>query len=92
MFRKVFVFSTAATIAFSAFAGDPFTIEKSIELKDGSTVHIFKDGKMGMENKFGKVVSMNDGDIMEASSGVKIAMDGNETERLRMMLRPQYQY
>ncbi|MBK8318440.1 MAG: CopK family periplasmic copper-binding protein [Betaproteobacteria bacterium] len=26
---------------------------RSIELKDGSTVYIFKDGKMGMEDKYG---------------------------------------
>ncbi|WP_426148893.1 CopK family periplasmic copper-binding protein [Polaromonas sp. DSR2-3-2] len=30
----------------SAFAVDQAGIEKSVELKDGSTVHLFKDGKM----------------------------------------------
>ena len=56
-------------------------MEKSIELKDGSTVHIFKDGKMGMEHKFGRAVAMKPGQVMETKDGKKIDMKGNEVER-----------
>lgn len=54
----------------------------AIELKDGSTVHIYKDGKMAMENKVGKTVTMEAGHPMETKDGQVIMMKGNEVWRL----------
>ena len=54
MIRKFLMTTVAATVAASAFAIDTANVEKSYELKDGSTVHVFKDGKMGMEDKIGR--------------------------------------
>lgn len=36
----------------SAFAIDQENIEKSVQFKNGSTVHQFKDGKMAMKSSF----------------------------------------
>ncbi len=90
MLKKVLVAVAVSAVAMSAFAWDDGGIEKSIDLKDGSTVHVFKDGKMGMENPYGHVVSMDEGMVMEAKDGRKIVMKGNETGRLYLALRPEY--
>jgi len=70
----------------SALAADQSKVDKSIELKDGSTVYIFKDGKMGMENKLGRVEAMKAGHVMETKDGKKIVMIGNEVWRLEELL------
>lgn len=66
----------------SAFAIDREGIEKSVQLKDGSTVHVFKDGKMAMENKFGRPYRMKAGEVMQTIDGQPMAMKGNEVTRL----------
>lgn len=60
---------------------DTETVEKSYELKDGSTVYIYKDGKMAMEDKFGKARMMKEGHVMETHDGQKIMMKGSEVWR-----------
>jgi hypothetical protein len=64
-------------------------IEKSFALNDGSSVHIFKDGKMAMEDKFGHVVPMQEGIVMQTIGGERIRMVGNETARLEGIHRAQ---
>lgn len=86
MLKKLFIAAAGSMIALSAFAVDQSKVDKSIELKDGSTVYIFKDGKMGMENKFGRVESMKAGHVMETKDGKKIVMIGNEVWRLDELL------
>ena len=56
--------------------------EQMIELKDGSTLHIYKDGKMGMEDKYGKPATMKEGQAMQTKDGKTIMMKGNEVWRL----------
>ncbi len=90
MLKKVLVAVAVSAVAVSAFAWDDGGIEKSIDLKDGNTVHVFKDGKMGMENPYGYVVAMEEGHVMEAKDGRKIVMQGNETARLNAVLYRQY--
>ena len=87
MIRNTVVTLAVSLIAASAFAFDTATIEKSYELKDGSQVHVFKDGKMGMEDKFGRAVSMNEGQVMETADGQKIMMKGNEIWRTEAILQ-----
>lgn len=79
---------SVVTLSAFAFSNDP--IVKSVELKDGATVHVFRDGKMAMEGVYGRVESMADGHVMEAKNGDKIVMKGNETARLSSVLRTQY--
>jgi len=54
----------------------------AIELKDGSTVHIYKDGKMAMEDKVGRPRTMTEETPMETKDGKIIMMKGNEVWRL----------
>lgn len=68
--------------ALSAFAVDQGGVEKSTLLKDGSTVHQFKDGKMAMENKFGRAVRMDIGTSMQTANGSSMVMVGDEVARL----------
>lgn len=86
MLKKLLVAVAGGMVALSAFAVDQTKVDKSIELKDGSTVYIFKDGKMGMENKFGRVESMKPGHVMETKDGKRIVMIGNEVWRLEELL------
>ena len=56
MLKKALMIVALGVATTSAFAVDVETVEKAIPLKDGSTVYVFKDGKMGMEDKMGKAV------------------------------------
>jgi hypothetical protein len=86
MFKKMSIVVAGSIVAMSAFAVDTSNVEKSIELKDGSTVYLFKDGKMGMENKVGKAVRMKEGHVMETKDGQKVIMIGDEVARLETIL------
>ena len=74
----------AATL--TASAADLSQVQQSIELKDGSTVFVFKDGKMGMEDKFGRPTYMESGHVMETKDGKQIIMNGNEIWRVDTLL------
>lgn len=86
MFEKVMLVAIGAMLAMSAYAVDRSKVDKSIDLKDGSTVYIFKDGKMAMENKFGKTVRMRPGHVMDTRDGKRIIMVGDEIMRLEEVL------
>jgi ketosteroid isomerase-like protein len=61
-------------------------VEKLIQLKDGSTVHVFADGKMAMEDGFGRASYMAPGHAMATRDGKTIVMNGNEVARLDQLL------
>lgn len=86
MLKNLLVVATIAAISTSALAVDAAKVEQSIPLKDGSTVYIFKDGKMAMENKHGSAVRMKQGEVMETKDGKKIMMHGDEVYRLDNLL------
>jgi len=85
MFKKILLVAAFSTIVASAFAFDSTDVQKVL-LKDGSTVYIFKDGKMAMENKYGRVENMAPGHVMEAKNGEKITMQADEVARLQTLL------
>ncbi len=86
MFRQLALAALVTTFAASvAAAWDHGKVERSVELKDGSTVHIFADGKMGMEDRFGRAFSMPEGHVMETRDGQKIVMQGNEVWRVNAL-------
>ena len=87
MLKKMLAIVALSSLGFSAYAVDASQVEKSIELKDGSTVYIFKDGKMAMEDKFGRAVRMKKDTVMETKDGQKIMMHGDEVMRLENILR-----
>lgn len=56
---------------------------RSYTLQDESRLYVFKDGKMAMENRFGRPLSMADGHPMETVNGQTVVMKGNEIWRLQ---------
>ena len=86
MLKKLLAVVAMSAITASAFAVDASQVEKSIPLKDGSTVYIYKDGKMGMEDKFGRAAYMKHGTVMETKDGKRIVMIGNEVWRVDQLL------
>jgi len=79
--KNLFIIACLSLVT-SAFAAHPSDIEKTVSLNDGSTVHIFRDGKMAMEDKYGQPVRMKKGEVMIAEDGQKIVMRGDEVARL----------
>lgn len=67
-----------ALFSVAAIAADRSLVDTAIPLKDGSTVYIFKDGKMGMEDRYGRPHRMAPGVVMETRDGRQIAMVGDE--------------
>jgi Copper resistance protein K len=86
MFKKILVAAASSMFALSAFAVDANQVEKSVQLRDGSTVHIFADGKMAMESKFGRATYMEAGHVMDTKDGKNLVMNGNEAARLDQLL------
>lgn len=89
MLTKMIIATALMACGAAAFANQTSTIVNSITLQDGSTVHVFSDGKMAMEDSFGRSVSMKEGQAMQARDGRSIAMVGNETARLDSVRRTQ---
>ena len=82
MLKVLSLMAAIGLVCTSALAADMVKVEKSIPFKDGSTLYIFKDGKMGMEDKLGRTVRMKQGHVMETKDGQKIIMIGDEVARL----------
>ena len=74
---------------------EDWQVTQRIELKDGTFLNVYKDGKTTMENKFGHSVFMAPGQTMQANDGRTITMVGNETyriERTNPLLSPPASY
>jgi hypothetical protein len=86
MIKKTAFAAATALLATVAMAN---TIDPGVyPLKDGSTLHVFENGKMGMENSFGYAVFMDQGATMETLDGHKVTMQGNEVARVSQRVRP----
>ncbi|MCG3187661.1 MAG: hypothetical protein IOMNBAOH_02314 [Rhodocyclaceae bacterium] len=74
--------------ATSAFAHDAARAEAKqiIDLKDGSTLYIFKDGKMAMEDRYGRAIRTSPGAVVETSDGRKITTQSDEVARLNSLI------
>jgi Copper resistance protein K len=83
--RKSMIALSLVTAALSAVAaGGDAAIVQSIQLKDGTTMHHYKDGKMSMEDANGRIAYMKEGVAMQTVDGKTINMSGNEVARLYM--------
>ena len=60
--------------------------EKTIPMKDGSTLYVFKDGQMAMANKYGRAVSMQEGAAMTTKDGRELIMVGNQVAYLERLI------
>ena len=92
MLKKMLMVVAISAVSVTAFANDAARAEAKqvIDLKDGSTVYIFKDGKMAMEDKLGRSVRMKKDTVMETKDGQKIMMHGDEVMRLDSLLKKDY--
>lgn len=73
----------ASTVAEASHSSLPC----AIALSDGSTLHVFPNGKMGMENRYGNASYMKAGEVMKAADGTAIIMNGNEVQQTDILLR-----
>lgn len=89
MLKKMLMVVAMSTVAVSAFANDAARAEAKqvIDLKDGSTLYVFKNGKMAMENRYGHAARMEQNVAMETTDSQKIMMHGDEVARLDSLLR-----
>ena len=85
MFKKSMILVAVLAATGAAMAVDMQKVSKALPMQDGSTVYIFKDGKMAMEDKLGRTVAMKAGHVMETKDGQRIIMVGNELARLEMI-------
>lgn len=85
---NILVASILSGFLSAAFASDEArsAAEKVIEMKDGSTLYVFKDGKMAMENQYGRAVSMQEGQAMQTKDGHEIIMVGNQVALLERLI------
>lgn len=85
--------AAVAGTAVPVFARDAALQEarQVINLKDGSTLFVFKDGKMAREDKFGRVMLLKSGEVLEATDGRKLTAVGNQSGRLDVLLRDGHQ-
>lgn len=86
MFKKILLLAAIGTLTVSAHAAGNAQVQKTLQLTDGSTVYVFVDGKMAMENQYGRVERMAPGQVMETKDGQKITMQGDEVARLQTIL------
>lgn len=87
MRKQIFAIAVLSALTVPAFAedfpvADAFQVTQRIELKDGTFLNVYKDGKAGMENKFGRSVYMKPGQTMQTKDGRTVTMIGNETYRV----------
>lgn len=77
----------AATLgSASGNAPDQFGQVQSVALSDGGTLHIFQNGQMALETKFGSIGELQAGQQLQTQDGRTLTANGNETGRLSMML------
>ncbi|TDR77828.1 CopK family periplasmic copper-binding protein [Paludibacterium purpuratum] len=78
-------------IIFAALLGGVFTSAafavdfnpQQVELKDGTGLVVFEDGKTAMVDQYGHTMKMDQSAVMETKAGTQIAMNGNEVQRLQ---------
>ena len=89
MKKGILIAAILSAVVSSAFAGDQARkdAQQVIEMKDGSTLYIFKNGKMAMEDKVGRAQRMKPGHVMETKDGQKLIMVGDEVARLDWLLK-----
>lgn len=77
-----------AVAAVPAVARDTlsFVTSQSYTLQDGSTLHVFTDGKMAKEDRFGRAVAITPGEVLVLENGGKVTAVGNEVGRLSVIL------
>lgn len=89
MIKRIAIAAILITALGTAGAQTEANIAKQFDLKDGSTLVVFKDGKMSMKDKLGRASSMKAGHVMETKDGQRIIMVGNEIARIESIIAVQ---
>ena len=78
----------AAGVSVPVFARDalPQATQQVLALKDGSTLYVFRDGKMAREDRYGRASYLKQGEVLELADGRKVPAVGNEVARLDGLL------
>ncbi|MDR3395308.1 MAG: CopK family periplasmic copper-binding protein [Parasulfuritortus sp.] len=58
--------------------------EQLVTLQGGSTLHIYKDGQMAVENVYGRPTVVAPGQQLHEKNGTTIAMNSDDIARLEM--------
>ena len=87
LFTLVIAFA-AAGVSVPVFARDalPQATQQVLALKDGSTLYVFKDGKMAKEDRYGRAAHLKQGEVLEVADGRKVTAVGNEVALLDGLL------
>jgi hypothetical protein len=82
------IFATLVAAASPSMARDELdrSQAEAVQLKDGSTLYTFKDGKMALEDKYGRATPIKKGQVLETKDGRTITQTGNESARLKTLL------
>ena len=77
-----------AVAALPALAHDAVSAsaDKLWRLKDGGTLYVFKDGKMALEDAYGRATFLKKGQVLETADGQKITATSNEVARLHNLI------
>ena len=91
MLKKLAIISVIAAISGSVMASETARREAKqvVELKDGSTLYIFRDGKMAVEDQYGRAKFVKPNTELEATDGQKFRTEGNEVQRLDSLNSPE---
>lgn len=89
LIKNLLLVVAMSTVAASAYSDDAAraAAQKTIELKNGSTLYIFKDGKAAVEDKYGRAVRMKKGAVMETKDGEKLMIQAGEVMRLDYLIK-----
>jgi len=92
LFTLVIAFA-AAGVSVPIFASRPRpqATQQALALKDGSTLYVFKDGKMAKEDRYGRAAYLKQGEVLELADGRKVTAVGNEVARLSGLLNDGHQ-
>ena len=86
--NTILVAGVLAVAALPAFAHDAAkaSADKLYSLKDGGTLYVFKDGKMALEDQYGRATFLKKGQVIETTDGQKITATSNEVARLDSLI------
>jgi hypothetical protein len=90
MFKKMIVVVALSAIPFFAAATEADArneAKQTIEMQDGSTVYVFKDGTMGVESKMGIATKTKAGKVLKAKDGSSVTIVGNQVAELDRLLK-----
>jgi len=84
--------AAVAGAAFPAFAHHAVdqSVVQVLGLKDGSTLYVFKDGKMAKADRYNRPTYLKEGEILEVRDGRKVVAVGNEVARLATVFRQEH--